>query len=232
MMGGMSHPRPLRPSPPVDFPVYGLAQSWAGARWLESFGDAIGDPVRWVSLGHLGPDGGALVLVETYSRARTDAMAASSGRPPLADVAERAATTLVDLTLPALSVPRPDGMLRALVTHADERGAGYAAWSPVSWRVDGAAVTARAWRFAGGWAAVSDAVDDVYLAVASVGADPDGLSLGLIADGGAYHYRLGQPLHPDVMASSRAARPGGEQLPWPKPAQWHDDQLRALQGRA
>jgi hypothetical protein len=228
----MSPPRQVRPSPPVDFPVYGLAESWPGARWLELFGDAIGDPVRWVSLGHLGPDGGALVLVETHSRARTDAMVAPSGRPPLAYVAECAAINLVNLTLPALSVPRPDGMLQALVNHADERGGGYATWSPVSWRVDGAAVTARAWRFAGGWAAVSDAVDDVYLAVASVGTDPEGLSLGLIADGGAYHYRLDQPLHPSVMAASRAARPGGDQLPWPQPGQWHDDQLRVLQERA
>ncbi len=227
----MRHPRQVRPSPPADFPVYGLDAAWPGTRWLESFGDAIGDPVRWVSLGHLGPGGGALILVETNSRARTDAMVAPSGRPPLSDVAQRAATTLVNLTLPVLSVPRPDGMLRALVNHAEERGGGYATWSPVSWRVDGAAVTARAWRFAGGWAAVSDAVADVYLAVASVGADPDGLSLGLIADGGAYHFRRDQPLHPDVMAASRAARPGGDELPWPQPGQWHDDQLRVLPGR-
>ena len=88
-------------------------------------------------------------------------------------------------------------------------------------------MTARAWRFAGDWAAVSDAAD-VYLAVASVGAGPDGLSLGLIADGGAYHFRLDQPLHPDVMAASRAARPGGDALPWPQPGQWHDDHVRLL----
>jgi hypothetical protein len=143
MMGGMSPPRPLRPSPPADFPVYGLGAARPGTRWLESFGDVIGDPPAWVSLGHLGPDGGALVLVETHSRARTDAMVAPSGRPPLAYVAERAAANLVNLTLPVLSVPRPDGMLQALVNHADERGGGYPTWSPVNWRVDGAAVTAR-----------------------------------------------------------------------------------------
>ena len=216
----------------MDFPVYGLAESWRGTRWLELFGDAIGDPVHWVALGHLGPDGGALILVETHSRARTDAMVAPSGRSPLPYVAQRAATTLVNLTLPAPSVPRPDGMLRALVNHAEERGGGYPAWSPASWRVDGAAVTARAWRFAGGWAAVSEAVD-VYLAVTSVGADPDGLSLGLVADGGAYHFRLDQPLSPAVMAASRAARPGGDELPWPqRGGQWHDDQLRVMQERA
>jgi hypothetical protein len=230
MMDDMSPPRPLRPSPPADFPVYGLDASWPGTRWLESFGDAIGDPPHWVSLGHLGPDGGSLILVETHSRARTDAMVAPSGRAPLAYVAQCAAITLVNLTLPPLSVPRPEGMLRALVDHAEERG-GYPAWPRARWRVDGAAVTARAWRFAGGWAAVSEAVD-VYLAVAGLGTDPDGLSLGLIADGGAYHFRLDQPLHPDVMAASRAARPGGGEFPWPQPGQWHDDQLRLLPERA
>ena len=232
MMGGMSLPRPLRPSPPADFPVYGLDAAWPGTRWLESFGDAIGDPLHWVSLGHLGPGSGSLILAESHSRARTDAMVAPSGRPPLTHVAQCAATTLVNLTLPVLSVPRPDGMLRALADHAEERGGGYPAWPRARWQVDGAAVTARAWRFAGGWAAVSDAVDDVYLAMAGAGTDPDGLSLGLIADGGAYHFRLDQPLHPDVMAASRAARPGGDELPWPQPGQWHDDQLRVLQGRA
>jgi hypothetical protein len=231
MMDDMSPPRPLGPSPSADFPVYGLDASWPGTRWLESFGDAIGDPLHWVSLGHLGPDGGSLILVETHSRARTDAMVAPSGGAPLAHVAQRAAFTLVNLTLPALSVPRPEGMLRALVDHAEERGGGYPAWPRARWRVDDAAVTARAWRFAGGWAAVSEAVD-VYLAVAGVGADPDGLSLGNIADGGAYRFRLDQPLHPDVMAASRAARPGGDELPWPQPGQWHDDQLRLLPERA
>src|ERR1700756_2140763 len=100
MVGGMSPPRPLRPSPPADFPVYGLGTAWPGTRWLESFGDVIGDPPHWVSLGHLSPDGGSLTLVETRSRARTDAMLAASGRPPWSHVAQRAAAALVNLTLP------------------------------------------------------------------------------------------------------------------------------------
>lgn len=224
----MSRHGQLRPSPPVDFPVYGLDEAWRGARWLESFGDAIGDPVHWVSLGHLGSDGASVVLVESHSRARTDAVVASCGELPLEHVANYAAVRLVNITLPVQSLPRPDGMLRALALHAGE----HAQWAPVGWRVDGTGVTARACRFAGGWAAVSDAVDDVYLAVAGVGADPEGLSLGLVADGGAYHFRLDEPLHPDVMTASRAARPGGDELPWPQPGRWHDDQLRLLRERA
>jgi hypothetical protein len=228
----MNLPRPVRPSPPVDFPVYGLGEAWRGTRWLESFGGAIGDPVLWVSLGHQGPDGTSFVLVETQSRARADALAAASGQPAMRNVAQRAATTLVNLTLPVTSLPRPDGMVRALALQAGERGGGYARWSPASLRVNGASVAARAWRFAGGWAVVSDGLDDVYLAVTCTGAHPGGLPLGPLADGGAYHFRLGQPLHPDVMAASRAARPRGGDLAWPQRQDWHDDQLRLLRDRA
>ena len=228
----MSLPRETGPSPPVDFPVYGLDESWHGARWLESFGDAIGDPVHWVSLGHLDPDGASVVLVDTYSRERADGVAARSRQPPLLQVASRAATTLVNVTLPVQSLPRPDGMLGALAGHAVERGDEYARWSPASLRADGAAVTASAWRFAGGWTVITGAVDDVYVAVTCVGASPGVLSLGLIADGGAYHFRLDQPLHPDVMAASRAPRAGGDELPWPQAQHWHDDQLRLQRERA
>jgi hypothetical protein len=228
----MSPPRQVRPSPPAGFPVYGLDATFGGARWLESFGDAIGDPVHWVSLGHLGTDGGSLVFVETHSKALTDPMVAPTAQPPLPYVAKRAATTLVNLTLPVPSLPRPAGMLRVLVDHAQERGGEYARWSPASLRVDAATVTARAWRFAGGWSVVSDAVDEVYLTVTGVGIHPGVLPLGLIPDDGAYHFRLGQPLHPDVLAASRAARIGGEELPWPQRKHWHDDQLRLLRERA
>jgi hypothetical protein len=71
-------------SPPAAFPVHGL-DGWPGARWLDGFGDAIGEQVRWVRL-----------------------------------------------------------------AHQDTRTG-----------VDGAAVAARVWRFADGWAAVSEAVAGV-----------------------------------------------------------------------
>jgi hypothetical protein len=228
----MSLPRQALPSPPADFPLYGLNGSWPGAGWLESYGDALGDPVHWVSLGHAGTDGASLVLVETHSRARTEAMVAPSGRPPLPYIAQRAATILINVTLPAPAVSRPDGMLRALADHARARGSEYARWAPVSLLVDGATATARAWHFADGWAVVSAAVDDVYLVVTGVGIHPGALPLGLVGDGGAYHFRLDQPLHPDVMAASRAARSEGEGLAWPRRGQWHDDQLRVLADRA
>ncbi len=107
-------------SPAIGFPVYGLDGSWPGTRWLDSFGDQIGDPPRWVTLGHQSADGESLILVATYSRPATDEMAAQRREPPLKDAAFRAAHIVHGVTLPAQSVSRPDGFLRVLVAHALE----------------------------------------------------------------------------------------------------------------
>jgi hypothetical protein len=228
MMDGMNHPRQVLPSPPVDFPVYGLDASWPGSRWLESFGEAIGDPVHWVSLGHQDLNGASLIFVETFSRPRIDARKNSSGQSPLQHVAFYAAAALINVTLPVQSLSRPDGYGRALAGHADERSGQCAQWPLVRWRVDGAAAAARAWWFAGGWAAVSSAVEGAYLAAVGVGTDPDGLSLALLQDASAYHFDLDEPLHPRVMpASARAAGVQFEGAPWQR-RDWHADQLRLL----
>jgi hypothetical protein len=92
--------------------------------------------------------------------------------------------------------------------------------------VDGAVVTALVWRFAGGWAAISDAVEGVYLAAVGVGTAPDGLSLAVIQDGSAYHFALYQPLYPRVMSASRE-RAGGDGLELHR-QDWHPDQLQLL----
>jgi hypothetical protein len=194
--------RPLRnlvlPSPPADFPVYGLEPSWPGSRWLESFGDRIGDPVRWVRLGHRSRDGEASVWTESFSRPRTDAREIEVA--PLRDIAHDAAHVLVNVTLPEHSEPLPGGFLKALADQAYASSQHCAQWPLVGWRVDGTAVSARVWRFAGGWAAVSDAVPGAYLAAVGLGADPDGLSLAVLRDGGACHFDLSQPLHPRMLS--------------------------------
>jgi hypothetical protein len=224
-------PRVVHPSPPADFRVYGLDESWPGSRWLEIFGDAIGDPVHWVSLGHQSLDGESLIFVETFSRPRTNALTAPGGQPPLQHVAFCAGVVLINVTLPVQSLPRPDGLLRALADHGNERSGQYAQWPLIRWQMDGTEVTARVWRFAGGWVAVSDAIGDVYLAAVGVGADPDGLSLAVLQDGSAYHFGLDQPLHTHVMSASRAARAGGGS-PEPRRQDWHADQLRLLREQA
>ncbi len=215
-------------SPPLDFSVYGLDASWLGARWLDSFGDQVGDPPRWVRLSHQSGDGDSLIMVETYSRPVTDELAARHDERPLADVAFRASLILLDATLPVQSVPRPDGFLRALHKHLPEYAGQYPRWPAVGWRVDGAAVTARVSWFAGGWAAVSDAVAEVYLSAVGMGVGPDGLSLARLQDGAAYHFDLKQPVRPGVLsASARAADVQFEAPSWQR-QDWHADQLRLM----
>jgi hypothetical protein len=229
MMEGVTHAREIAPSPPVTFRVYGLDGSWTGSRWLDGFGDRIGDEVRWVGLAHQDLETGALITVETHSRPLTDIQAARTQEPALRSVAFGASVAMVNMTLPALSVSRPPGILRALVNDADANSRQYAQWSPVSWRLDGAQIGARARRFADGWAAYSDAVDGVYLAAAGVGSDPDGLALTALRDGRRYNFDLDEPLHPTTLAASSAARAGGERLPPLRP-DWHADQLRLMPG--
>jgi hypothetical protein len=143
-------------------------------------------------------------------------------------VASGAAVVLVNLTLPVQSAPRPEGLLRALVDHADERSERYAEWPSAAWQVNGIPVMARVWRFAGGWAAVSDAVPGVYLAAAGgEGSSPAGLAFVPLPDGSAYHFDLDQPLHPQTIVGS--ARAGGERPPLQR-QDWHDDQLRLIRG--
>jgi hypothetical protein len=226
----VTHTREITASPPANFPVYGLDASWPGARWLEGFADRIGDEVRRMDLAHRSPQTGGLIVVQSWSRPLTDAQAAQSGEPPLRSVAMGAAVMMVNMTLPVQSVPRPPGILRALVVHADVRSRDYARWPLVSWRADGAEVSARAWRFAGGWAAFSDSVDGVYLAVAgSAGTDPDGLAFARFRDGRAYHFDMAGPLYPRTMTASRAAAGDGERMP-PQLQDWHADQRRLMDG--
>jgi hypothetical protein len=125
-----------------------------------------------------------------------------SGETPLQYVAHSAAHMLINVTLPEHSEPFPDGFLTALVEHSSGQAQQCARWPVVRWRVDGTMVDARIWRFAGGWAAVGDAVEGVYLAAVGLGADPDGLSLAVVRDGGAYHFGLGQPLHPRMLSEA------------------------------
>jgi hypothetical protein len=214
---------PIAPSPPVDFPVYGLEPAWPGSRWLESFGDRIGDPVSWVSLGHRSLDGESTVLVETFSRPRVDLVC---HKLPMEHVAGYACTALINITIPEHSEPLPDGFLRALVHLSEEQGEQCAHWPLIRWRVDGTAVPARVWRFADGWAAVSDAVESVYLAAVGMGTEPVALSLALLPDGDAHHFDLDQPLHPDTLAAG-LTRDGYERR-YLRRTEFHPDQLRLM----
>jgi hypothetical protein len=215
-------------SPPVAFSVYGLDASWPGARWLDGFGDGIGDPPRWVALAHQAVDRQSRITVSTYFRPSTDAQAARWGQSPLQDVAFDAAHMLINVTLPAQSVARPDGYIPLLVEHATKIASQYAQWPAVRWKVDAAAAAARVCRFAGGWAAITDAADEVYLAVVGVGAGPEGLSLTQFQDGSAYHFDLAGPLSLRVMSASRKAAGVPFEAPEWESQSWHADQLRLM----
>jgi len=130
-------------SPPAAFQVYGLAPSRPGARWLDGFGDAIGDPPRWVALAHEAVDGKSLIMVNSWSRPPADAQAARLKQPPLESVAFDAAHILINVTLPAQSVPRPDGFIPLLTEHAAKAAGQYAQWPAVQWQVGGSTVAAR-----------------------------------------------------------------------------------------
>ncbi len=215
-------------SPPVAFQVYGLDASWTGARWLDLFGDKIGDQPRWIALGHETADGRSLIMVSTYSALPTDDQAARAGQPPLADVAFDAAHILINVTLPVQSVPRPDGFLPLLTEHAKHAAGQSAHWPTVQWRVDAASVPARVWQFAGGWAAITDPVDDVYLSAVGVGTRPEDVSLTRLQDGRAYHFDLAQPLGPGLLTASRQAAGvefGGSH--W-ESQYWHADHVRLM----
>lgn len=215
-------------SPPVQFPVYGLDAARPGVRWLDGYGDALGDDVRWVGLAHGDQKADELIMVETFSRSLTDNLHWRGGEPPLKSVSFAAAVTLVNLTLPDLSVARPEGLLQAAVNHADDHSRRHADWTRVTWQVDGAPVAARAWEFAGGWAAFSDALPDVYLAISGSTGSPDDVVLTRLTDARDYHFELDQPLHPQVINVSSAAALADSDRPWPQRAELHPDQLRLL----
>lgn len=218
----------LQASPPVQFPLYGLDAARPGVRWLDGYGDALGEDVRWVGLAQGDQEANQLVMVETFSRELTNAQHVRGGEPPLKSVSFAAAITLVNLTLPDMSVARPEGLVKAAVDHADERSRRHADWKRVTWQVDGVPVEALAWEFAGGFAAFSDALHDVYLAISASAGSPDGIALTRLTDARAYHFELDQPLHPRVIeASADAALADGDRS-WPRRADLHPDHLRLL----
>ncbi len=227
--------------PPVPFRVYGLDESFTGARWLELFGDPPDGSPTWMSLDHQSADGQSLIHVTNFVRRATgnprsfcvptDAQAAKRGWPALKDVATQSTHTLTSLTLPVLSLTRPPGFLRALVEHAEAAASAYRDWPQVSWRVGDERVQVLVWRFAGGWAAFTDAAASVYLSVAGVGLDtgPDDLGFALLRDGRAYHFDLEGPLSiamAEAAAEAAGVPPGADQ-PWRRQG-WHPDQLQLI----
>jgi hypothetical protein len=227
--------------PPPSFPVYGLASPFGGVRWLDLFGDPPDGEPHWVSLWHQSADGRSVLLVTTYTRwgprspnswrVPTDEQAAEHGVSPLESAASQGAHTLIDLTLPVLSLARPPGFVKALVEHAQAAAEAHADWATTQWRVDNSTVKAPTWSFAGGWAGFTDAAEGVYVSVVGIGpaTGPEGFALAALPDSTAYHFDLHAPLSLELVAASReAAGVPLEQQPLWRPKEWHPDQLRLM----
>ena len=142
-------------------------------------------------------------------------------------VAGYACSALINITIPEHSEPLPDGFLRALGRLSDEQSEQCAYWPLIRWQVDGATVPAHVWRFAGGWAAVSDAVANVYLAAVGMETEPEALSLAVLPVGDDRYFDLNQPLHPDTL-SAGLTHQGGYERRYRRRTEFHPDQLRLM----
>lgn len=212
-------------APAADFALYGLDSSVESVRWLDFFESSDGSPAWAVWLGHRTSDDSAL-RTGTFPRGRYTDVMCPRGGDPLAEVAFGAAFGLVNLTLPETSVPRPPGLIEALVRHAEQQAQHYDKWRSALWDVDGTSTRALVWNFAGAWAGFTDSRDDDFIVAIGIGIEPDGLVLSEIKDGAPYGVDLGADLDLGELGRQRHERPD-TRLPPPQPDHFHPDQ-RAL----
>lgn len=210
-------------SPPVDFPLYGVDWSFDSVRWLDFFESRGGSPAWAVWLGHRGPDDTG-VRIGTFPKERYTEVMCPGGGDERAAVAFGAAFGLVNLTLPDTSVPRPEGLIPALVEHAEEQAGRHQDWRAAVWHVDGAPVRASVWNFAGAWAGFSDSREDAFVVAIGIGVEPDELSMTAIDDGEPYGVDLDAPLDLGDLGRRRHERPQAW-LPPPRRTAFHPDQL-------
>jgi hypothetical protein len=208
--------------------VYGLDDRWQGPRWFDFFEALHGEPAWAVWLGHRadGKDA-AGVRVGTLHRQRYDMAKCPRGGDPLAEVAFSAAFGLVNLTLPDVSVPRPDGLIAAMVEHAEAEAAKHDQWSKALWEIDGKRVPASVWSFAGAWAGFTEVLPEAYIAVVGIGVHPSDLRLVRVTDAAAYAMRFDAPLDLGELGRRKYDRPESW-LPPPQRDRFHPDQLALL----
>ncbi|PXY32647.1 hypothetical protein [Prauserella muralis] len=216
---------------PVDFPVHGVGPQFQGARWVDFFEGLPGEAPWALWLGHRERDSEHGVRVGSLPRRRyADAMCPGGG-DPLAEVAFSGAFGLVNLTLPDSSVPRPDGLIPALVEHAERQAKLHRDWARVGWDVDGTRVGARVWRFAGAWAGFTDALEETYVVAVGIGVEPEGLRLDRVTGTAAYGIDFGAPLSLVELGRYKSTRPD-TWLPPPQRDAFHPDQLARMPSTA
>lgn len=216
-----------QPSQAVDFPVYGLNAGFRVDRWVDFFEGAPSAPPWALWLGHRDQEGDSGVRVGTLPRKRYEETMCPGRGDPLAVVALSGALGLVNLTLPDSSVPRPDGLIEALVEHAEGQAKRHRQWPAVWWDIDGAWVRARVWHFAGAWTGFTEALPDVYLVVIGVGVESRGLSLARVTELTGYGTDLRAPLSLVELGRHKSTRPRAW-IPPPTREAFHRDQLALL----
>ncbi|WP_167166052.1 hypothetical protein [Saccharomonospora amisosensis] len=214
----------VRPSQPVDFPVYGVGAGFRAVRWVDFFEGAPDTPPWALWLGHRDEEGESGVRVGTLPRKRYEQTMCPGGGDPVAEVAHSGALGLVNLTLPDTSVPRPDGLIVALVEHAERQAKRYREWPLVWWDIDGAWVRARVWHFAGAWTGFTEALADTYVVAIGVGVESRGLSLARVTDLTAYGTDLRAPLSLIELGRHKSTQPKAW-IPPPTRGAFHPDQL-------
>lgn len=167
-----------RPSPPADFPLYGLTDAaWDGPRWLRFYEGAAGEVPLGIHLAH----GRSVDLFQDAG--------------PWAEVRSLPRRRFYDVTEDAVrDVARYTWMSRGFGSDVHEELAQSQAsrcqgWETAEWTVDGEVVEARVVpehpEAQGTWAAFA-ATPEVFVVVAARGIRPADISLTRVLDGSTY----------------------------------------------
>jgi len=180
-----------RPSPPADFPLYGLTDTaWDGPRWLRFYEGASGEVPIGIHLAHgrsndLFQDSGPWVEVRTLPRTRFAHGVGDDHSESVRDVAMYA------------WMSRDFGSAELHDELAQTQASGYQEWSTAEWSLDGEVVEARVVPdhpdAHGTWAAFTE-TPEVFVVVAARGIRPDDIRLTRVLDGSIYGMPLGAML--------------------------------------
>ena len=134
----------LHMHPPLDFPAYGLDPSWHGPHWLEFIEGKANEPSWGVWLCHgstrVPQLGEPWLLVATMPRERHTRLMNANGSKPTWAIAWAAMSQLTGRTTPQLSGKELHVYRTATTRLVIEQAELSEAWTPVTWKVDGAFV--------------------------------------------------------------------------------------------
>ena len=176
-----------------DFALYGMNETWIGPRWIAGT-EGPGGPPATISLGHADTrDPAKGVTVTTARRDRYDRWRAPDYPDPTQAVAAEATLGLLAATWPDPEIMAEAMGLDNVMAHAEQQARNYQSWDSIPWLVDGVAVAAATWRFAGAWTGFAS-LSAVHLVVTAVGIDPHAVRLGSLTDATAYGFELGKDI--------------------------------------